>query len=456
MTRAGVTEALTPLLATGGAVVLLLGLVLRLKMSPFLALLLTTLLAALAAGMPPMQAIEAVKTGMGSTLGFIAIIVGLGSIFGALLEASGGIEALAGRFLGGPGVQSLPWLLGLLGIIIAIPVFFDVGLIILAPVVFALAAQTKTRPVYFAIPLLAGLATAHAFVPPTPGPMAVADLLKADIGWVALFGAIAGVPAMVVAGPIWASLLRRSNWLGADTALPEQARGTPPEQGACPASAGKALAIIILPLVLILTATLAPLAIASPGAIELVQFLGHPFSALLIACGLAYFLFRPEGKENRAAFRRVCERALEPAGSIILVTGAGGAFKQVLVDTGAGDQLATMALGVGLTPLMAGFVLALLVRIAQGSATVAMITAAGLTAPIADAFSLPPQQTALTVVAIAAGATAASHVNDSGFWLVSRYFRLSPADTLKSWTVATTLVGVTGFAMTLLLSLVIS
>ncbi len=453
MTEAGITGATVPLLATVGAVALLLLLVLKFRMSAFLALLVSTLVAGLAAGMPPMQVIESVKNGMGGTLGFIAIVVGLGSIFGALLETSGGIKALAGRLLGSSGrAGRLPWLLGLLGILVAIPVFFDVGLIILAPVVFALAKQTKTHPMYLALPLLAGLATAHAFVPPTPGPMAVADLLRADIGWVALFGAIAGIPAMVVAGPVWAAFLRRTGGFtppeSGEAVISDVASGTEP--GA--SDAQKAFGVIILPLVLILAATLAPTVLSARGPVEFLQFLGHPFTALLISCGLAYSLYRPADLENRAAFRKVCERALEPAGAIILVTGAGGAFKQILVDTGAGGQLATIALGAGLTPLVAGFVLALLVRVAQGSATVAMITAAGLTAPIAEAANLSPQHTALTVVAIAAGATAMSHVNDSGFWLVSRYFRLTAAETLKSWTVATTLVGLTGFTTTLILS----
>jgi len=454
------TDPLIPLLATGGAVALLLLLVLKFRMSAFLALLVSTLLAGLAAGMPPMRVIESVQAGMGGTLGFIAIIVGLGSIFGALLEASGGIEALADRLLKSETNSRISWLLGGLGILVAIPVFFDVGLIILAPVVFALASRSGTQPVYLAIPLLAGLATAHAFVPPTPGPMAVAHLLGADIGWVALFGAMAGIPAMIIAGPVWASKLRSSGWLIGPSGQPGASEKGPrsPDTDAAPAAApiaAKAFTVIILPLALILVAALAPL-VSDDGIItECLQFVGHPFSALLISCGLAYTLFRPSDPAKQAAFRSVCERALEPAGAIILVTGAGGAFKQVLVDTGAGAQLAGVAAGMGLTPLVSGFLLALIVRVAQGSATVAMITAAGLTAPLVEALALGPKQTALTVVAIAAGATAASHVNDSGFWLVSRYFALSPSDTLKSWTVSATLIGFTGFCATLGISAII-
>jgi Gnt-I system low-affinity gluconate transporter len=439
-----------PLLVTGGAVVLLLWLVLHLRMSAFLALMVTSLLAAVAAGMPPMAAIDTVKNGMGGTLGFIAVIVGLGSIFGALLQASGGIEALADAFSRRARPSLIPWLMGLLGLIVAVPVFFDVALIILAPVVFGLASRLGRAPVLLAIPLLAGLATAHAFVPPTPGPMAVADLLGADIGWVALFGAIAGLPAMLVAGPLWARMIRRLP-LPAAPDMP----GTPsdaPQATSRSNPAGRAFAVIALPLVLILMATLAPLAGFSGGTSGILVFIGHPFAALLLSCGAAYLLFRPTTPDERQRLRTAVERALEPAGAVILVTGAGGAFKQVLVDTGAGKVLADAALGLGLVPVVAGFLLALLVRVAQGSATVAMITAAGLTAPIVDAAGLNPPQTALAVVAIAAGAPAPSHVNDSGFWLVSRYFSLDTATTLKTWTICATLIGFVGFAVTLLLS----
>lgn len=440
---------------TAGAVAVLLFLVLKLRMSAFLALLVTSLAAALGAGMSPADAIETVKNGMGGTLGFIAIVVGLGSFFGALLQAGGGVEALADTLLKRARPAAIPLTLGILGLIVAVPVFFDVALIILAPMVFGLASRLQKPSIYLGLPLLAGLATAHAFVPPTPGPMAVADLLSADIGLVALFGAIAGLPAVLVAGPVWAKFADARGW------LPQSAEaGMAPQQATSSDSAstnlgGIALVVILLPLVMILAGTFAPLVFGHSGIAAFLGFAGHPFVALLACTGIAYALFRPADPEARVAFRKSCERALEPAGAVILVTGAGGAFKQVLVDTGAGSVLASTILDVGLIPVAAGFLLALLVRVAQGSATVAMITAAGLTAPIVEAAALPAAQTALTVVAIAAGASAMSHVNDSGFWLVSRYFGLSTADTLKSWTVSSTLVGFVGFFVALVLSLIV-
>ncbi len=449
------TEGVPPLLVAGGAVALLLALILYFRMSAFLALIITSLLAALAAGMPPLQAIEILKDGMGGTLGFIAVVVGLGSIFGALLQSGGGVQALADMMVARARPNLVPWLLGLLGLIVAIPVFFDVALIILAPIVFALASRLKVAPVTLAIPLLAGLATAHAFVPPTPGPIAVADLLGADIGLVALYGAIAGAPAMLIAGPLWARYLERLDLGSVTRQITTDGQPSAEMKPATEApSTNLILLVIALPLVLILGSTLSPYFLSPGHALNFLQFIGHPFAALLISCGAAYLLFRQPDTSARNRLRRACERALEPAGAIILVTGAGGAFKQVLIDTGAGNSLAETILAVGFTPLVAGFLLALLVRVAQGSATVAMITAAGLTAPLLEIADVSTHFTALTVVAIAAGATAASHVNDSGFWLVNRYFQLDTASTLKSWTVASTLVGFSGFAAVLLLSLI--
>ncbi len=448
------TEGFDPLLVASGSVAMLLTLVLYFRMSAFLALLLTSLVAAIAAGMPATQAIETIRNGMGGTLGFIAIVVGLGSIFGALLQAGGGVEAMADLFVSRARTGLVPWILGLLGLIVAIPVFFDVALIILAPIVFGLAKRLGVAAVTLAIPLLAGLATAHAFVPPTPGPIAVADLLGADIGLVALYGALAGAPAMLVAGPLWAKFLHKMD-LKAGTM--RSAQETNAQQNAVGFLPNPALILLViaLPLILIIGSTISPYFLSDGPATDFLQFIGHPFSALLLSCGAAYLLFRSDDPELKLRLRNACERALEPAGAIILVTGAGGAFKQVLIDTGAGNTLAENILGFGFTPLVAGFLLALLVRVAQGSATVAMITAAGLTAPIVGAANVSQGSIALTVIAIAAGATAASHVNDSGFWLVSRYFHLDTASTLKSWTVASTLVGFAGFAVILLLSAII-
>ena len=442
------------LITTILAVALLLALVLRLRMHAFPALLVVSLFAAVAGGMAPETALQTVVQGMGGTLGFIAIVIGLGAMFGVFLEAGGGVQALSEWIIDKTGLSKGPWTMGIIGLIVAIPVFFDVALIILAPIVFSLAKKAKKAPLVFGLPLLAGLATAHAFVPPTPGPIAVAELLGADLGWVILFGLAAGAAAMIIAGPLFTRFAETRGWLEADAPPPLQSSASvEAENGA--QMARIALSVIAVPLLLILIGTVSKTLMSAGPLLQFISFVGHPITALLIACGLGYLAFKPKTSEGQAVYRKALSKALEPTGAVILITGAGGAFKQVLINTGAGQALAEGATSMGLTPLVAGFVLALLVRVAQGSATVAMITAAGLTAPIVTLAQLSAPQTALVVIAIAAGASACSHVNDSGFWLVNRYFGQTEAQTLRTWTVSATLVGFVGFAVALLLSFVV-
>lgn len=438
-----------PLLATILAVAALLVLILRFRIPAFAALIGVSLLAALAAGFAPADAYDTIVQGMGGTLGFIAVVIGLGALFGGLLEAGGGLPKLAGLMLpksgkGGGGA------LGFIGLLAAIPVFFDVALIILAPLTVALARRSAQSVMRFGIPLLAGLAIAHAFIPPTPGPVAVAEILGADLGWVVLAGLATGVPALLLAGPGLADLLDRAGLLPAG-----RMRASADEPPAATMSGPEVIALILLPLVLILVGTIARMAGLGGIAGSVIVFVGHPFAALLIACGLAALAVARRGSELKNRVSGAIARALEPAGAVILVTGAGGAFKQVLVDTGAGAQLAQLALALGLAPIVGGYVLAVLVRVAQGSATVAMITAAGLTAPLLDGVAMSEIDKACLVIAIAAGASALSHVNDSGFWLVSRIFGLSEAETLRSWTLLTLVLSVTGFSSALAIAAIV-
>lgn len=442
-----------PLVATLAGVAALLAMILVRKVNAFAALLVAALGTGLIAGLAPQAVVQAVATGMGSVLGFIAVIVGLGALLGGYLEASGGAAALAQAIVGKRSNGRTATAMGVVGIVIAIPVFFDVGLVLLFPLVASLSRTVRRPALYFGLPLLAGLATAHAFIPPTPGPVAVAEILSAEIGLVILCGLAASVPAMLLAGPVLAGWLDRRGALPAGaTAFAE--RDPPPAVLDLPL-AKRALVAIAFPIVLIVTGALADPLGARGEVLTALTFLGHPFVALLIACGLAAVILAPKDEEGRARQTDVLARALEPTAVILLVTGAGGAFKQVLVDTGAGAMLAESLLGLGVTPLVAGFLLALTVRIAQGSATVAMLTAAGLAAPVAAQAGLPPLDRALLTIAIASGASMASHVNDSGFWLVSRYFGLSSAETLRTWTLSSTLVGLAGFGVVLAIAAVL-
>ncbi|MFN7179506.1 GntP family permease [Hyphomonas sp.] len=440
------------LITVAASIAALLGLILRVRMPAFLALLLVSAGFGIVYGMSPGVIIRSIQSGMGGTLGFVAVVVGLGAMLGALLEASGGVRALSGGMLKAFGERRAPLAMGFVGFVVAIPVFLDVALIILAPVLYGLSRRTGRPLVAFAIPLLAGLAVSHAFIPPTPGPIAVADILGADLGLVIAFGALTGLPAMLIAGPLFARWLERRA---------EFQVAAPEEEDAAEEGVGfpAALGVVLLPLALILIGTLVD-ALGKAGLIVLpervagfIVFAGHPFIALMLACLLAWFVFGRLRGVAPNALTEAMVKALEPAGVVVLITGAGGAFKQILVDSEAGAALAATLTATGMSPLLFGFAVAAIIRVAQGSATVAMLTAAGIAAPVAEIAGLSAGGAALMVMAIASGATVLSHVNDSGFWLVSRYLRLTEAQTLRSWTVTSTLVGLVGLAMTLLLSL---
>jgi len=455
---------LPPLVVLGGAIAILLVLILGLKLQAFLSLLIVAIGFGIVAGMDPMAAIDTVRNGIGGTLGYVATVVGLGAMFGALLEASGGIQNLAKALVSRNGPRGTQWALALVGFLVSIPVFFDVALIILAPLLYGLAHRTGKMIVYFALPLLAGMMVTHTFIPPTPGPIAVAELLNADLAWVIMIGAIAGVPAVLIAGPLYTPIALK--WLGEygehHAPAPEDGEVSPadmdmePAEGALQAGALAATLAILLPLVLILLGATAKYWAPDGGLRSFLEFMGHPFSALITAALAAYYFFGIRKRIERAKLARIMTKSLEPAGVVVLITGAGGAFKQILIDSGMGADLANAIGGQGVPIVVFAFVVSAIIRVAQGSATVAMITGAGLTAPVVAAtaaagtvYSEP--QLALIVIAIASGSSVISHVNDSGFWLVSRYLGLSEVQTFKTLTVMTTIVGLVGFGMVLLM-----
>ena len=438
-------EAMTPLLITAMGLALLLFLVLRVKLPAFLALIAMSLLIGMAVGMAPMEVIGSMQKGMGGTLGFVAIVVGLGAMFGALLEAAGGVSAVSGSLLKRFGDKRAPWALGVVGFLISIPVFFDVAFIILVPVIHKLSKNSGKALLVYALPLLAGLAVTHAFIPPTPGPIAVADLLGADLGWVILLGAATGLPAMILAGPVLARFYKNT----AVSSEPDT-----PIETETPINFLHAIFAILLPLFLIIGSTVAGQVLEDGALKSTLQVLGHPFTALIIAVGYAYIAFGISRSIPTDKLQEIMNRALLPAGVVILITGAGGVLKQVLIDSGVGAQLAAIMTANSIPLLLFAFLVSAIVRVAQGSATVAMLTGAGLTAPLLVEADLSAPDKAILVIAIASGASLLSHVNDSGFWLVNRYLGQTEAETLKSWTVASTIVGLTGFVMACLLSLV--
>ena len=322
--------------AVVSGIVLLLVLILVFRIQAFIALLITCLTVGLLAGLSVDQVLESIKNGMGSTLGFVATVVGLGALFGGLLEHSGGAQSLAAFILRKTGEEKAPWSLMLTGFIIAIPVFFDVAFIILAPVIFAIAKKTGKSLLLYAIPLLAGLAITHSFIPPTPGPVAVADILGANLGWVIVFGAIAGIPAAVISGPLFAKYISKKIHL----AVPESFQ--PKKENSVYPDPIMILIIIISPILLIVLKTLLGNDTSLPEAfLFVINLLGHPFTALILANLIAWYFLGIKRGVTKDNLLKLSMDSFKPAGAIILLTEAGGAFKQILVDTKAGEMIAS-------------------------------------------------------------------------------------------------------------------
>jgi len=438
------------------AVGVLLFMVLKLKISAFISLLITAIYVGIIAGMPLKDITVAIQDGMAGTLGFVATVVGLGAIFGQMLESSGGAESLAHYLLKKFGKDRASWAMVITGFIVAIPVFLDVGFIILVPIIYALARDSKRSLLYYGIPLLAGLAVTHSFIPPTPGPVAVADIINVQLGWVILLGVILGVPTAIIAGPIWGTYISKRIYIEPPAEFDKPSEKNYDENNLPPF--GLIATIIAIPLLLILINTFTGL-VVDKGIVQqsvftdVLEFLGHPFSALIIATLLAsYFLGIKRGM-GKQKILDLSTKALGPAGIIILITGAGGVLKEILVDSGIGTIMAESMADSAMPPILLAWLLAAVVRVTQGSATVAMITAAGIIAPVLGEFGLNDPQRALVVLAIASGATLLSHVNDSGFWLVGKYFGMTEKQTLQSWTVMESIIAICGLVFTLLASL---
>ncbi|MGI8316714.1 GntP family permease [Halobacillus mangrovi] len=445
------------LLAAFG-VALLLFLVIRTKLQAFIALIVVSYIIGLLAGMSPSEVFKAVNDGMGGTVAEIAVIIGIGAMFGEILKVSGGAERLALTLMDKFGEKRVNWALVLTGFIISIPVFLDVAFVILVPILYSLAQKTGKSLLYYGIPLLAGLAVTHSFVPPTPGPIAVASLLGANIGWVILFGLMAGIPAAIIAGPVFGTYISKKIHVKVPKIMlqnmAEEAKGKTYDKDL--PSFGMIAGLILLPLFLILLNTFGSVMLEEGStALSVVTFIGNPGVALTITALLTFYLLGTRRGYSKEDIQEIATKALEPAGIIILITGAGGVFGQVLVETGIGDVLANTMSDLNMPILVFAFLVASAVRIAQGSATVAMVTAASLITPVLDTLGIGGPMLALLVITIASGATIASHVNDSGFWMVNRFFGLSEKDTLKSWTVMETIIAFVGFGVSLIISIFI-
>ena len=435
--------------AAVAGLILLLVLIIRYRMQAMIAILVGAVAIGLAAGMPFELIIKSVNDGMGNTLEGIALLVGLGSMFGAILEISGGAQTLAVTMVDRFGDKKAAWALGITGLVIAMPVFFDAGLIILIPLAFSLAKRTSRSSLYYAIPLLAGLAVGHAFIPPTPGPVLVATMLGVDLGWVIMVGVVCGAFAMIVAGPVWGAYCGKRYFIP----VPEHVASQPDIDTKKLPSFTTVVLIILIPLVLIILKSVAGVVEAMAPMRSVINFLGEPFVALTIATLVAMALLGYRNGYSSKELERVMTKSLEPVGLILLVTACGGVLRYILQYSGLGEIIGGAVASASLPIVVVAFVVAALVRISVGSATVAMTMAAGIIAAMPEIAVLSPLHLACVTASIAGGATVCSHFNDSGFWLVKTLVGMDEKTTLRTWTIMETLVGAMGFVVALVIAI---
>ncbi len=448
------------------AVVLVVVLVTWLRMPAFVALAAASLFVGLAARMPLADIPRAFQQGVGDTLGFTAIVIGLGTVIGKLLAESGGAVVVSQAIVSALGERRLDWALLFSAFIVGLPVFFPVGLVLLAPVLFTLTRRTADRRAESAaslrdegapllrlgIPLVAGLSVAHGLVPPHPGPLAAIERLGADTGRTLFYALLVGFPVAVIAGPLFGRFISRRIRVDAG-AIAEQITGS--RTAARTPSLAITLTTILLPALLMLLATLVQAAMPDAAVRPWITFAGSPLVAMLLATLLSLYTFGLGCGVDRARLLRFAEESLPAIAGVLLVVGAGGGFGRVLDAAGAGTAIAHSFDSIGglrLPPLVLGWVIASLLRLAVGSATVAVVTAAGIMAPMVATTRVNAD---LLVVAIGAGSLIASHVNDGGFWLVKEYLNMSVPQTVATWTVMETIIAVAGLAGVLLLSLIV-
>ncbi len=418
------------------------------KLPPFLSILIGTFIAGVGAGLPPEEVAKAFSKGAGAILGEAGIIIALGSMLGALMAESGAADRIATSLLGLGKGKSLPWVMALVAMVIGLPLFFEVGLVMMVPIIFVMAKRSNQPLLKIAIPALAGMTTLHALMPPHPGPLIAVGALHADLGLTMLLGFCLAVPAVILAGPLY------GNWLSKRMHVDEPADigalfSAPPKAPRQP-SFGVSLLIILLPVILMLGSTLAKVAMSpeSPVALTL-KFLGEPLIALGLAVIAAVICLGWASGMPRADVGNTLRKALAPIAVLLLTIGAGGGLKQTLLDAGVSQTISKVAEGAHMPYLLLAWLIAVALRQATGSATVATTTTAGILAPMMA--GLAATQSSLVALAIGAGSVFFCHVNDAGFWMVREYFGLQLKQTIWVWSVLQTIVSVVGLVGTLLM-----
>ncbi|MEO7121568.1 MAG: gluconate:H+ symporter [Lacisediminihabitans sp.] len=471
------------LIVAAVGILIVVALIVWVKLHAFLALTLGALFVGVASGINLGAVTASYETGVGGVLGYVGVLIALGAMLGKLLGDSGGADRIVNTLLRGKEA-SLPWKMALVAVIIGIPMFFEVGLVLLIPVVMIAVHRSKGPAMRLAIPALAGLSVLHGFIPPHPGPLAAIGILHANVGDTLALGLLIAIPTVIIAGPLFSRLAARwvpigaagaglafvgaaetsasSSTVGGGTSTATQTRTTTdaeagsardPEATRLP-SFGFTLTTVLSPVVLMLLRAASDLWISPKAAIyPILQFLGDPVVALLIAVLLAMVTFGTMVGFSVTTLSKKIGESLMPIVGVVFIVGAGGGFKQVLVDGGTSIAIGKFAVAASLSALVLGWIVAVLIRVATGSATVATVTAAGIVAPLAA--GLPPAQLALVVLAVGAGSLFFSHVNDAGFWLVKEYFGMTVWQTIKTWSVMETIISIVGGVLALLLSLIL-
>ncbi|MDE2250307.1 MAG: gluconate:H+ symporter [Gammaproteobacteria bacterium] len=445
-----VTHELRLLANVGAAIALLVVLVSGFRLHAFLALLLAALFLGLLSGMPAAPLLAALQQGVGDVLGFVAPVLALGAMLGRLLTASGGADRIAHTLVDRFGPRRVHWAMLCAALLTGIPLFFEIGFVLLVPLMFVIAARAGVAPMKVAIALLAGLSVLHGLVPPHPGPTIAVLAYGADMGKTLLYGLVVALPTAVLAGPLFGSLISRvvPGRLANDVAGPAlvdavQAPGV-----------GMAVATILLPVLLMLLRSAADASCAGDAPLRLAaDWLGNPVVALLLTLLLALYTLGARCGLDRRRLLTLLDESLRPIAAIVLIIGAGGGFKQLLIATGVGDVVGRIAAQHGTSPLVLAWSIAGVIRIVTGSATVAVITGSGLIAPLLPLY--PGVSRELLVLATGAGSLMLSHVNDAGFWLVKEYFRLGLGETLRTWTLMETLIALIALPLILALSLLV-
>jgi gluconate:H+ symporter, GntP family len=439
-------------LAALAGIALIVVLITLVKLHPFLALIFGAETVGVVAGENPGKVLDSFGSGFGDTATSVGILIALGAMFAKLLADSGGADEIVDTIVGHASPRALPWAMALVGSIIGLPMFFEIGLVLLVPVIYLVSRRSQLPLIAVGIPALAGLSAMHGLVPPHPGPLTAIGLLKADLGVTLVMGVAVAVPTVVIAGPLFGRLAARWVPVGA----PERfSADRPADQLERRPTFGVTLFSVLLPVALMLGKALADIFIHDKNNLlrQTFDVLGRPIVALLIAVIVGMFTLGRGAAMSRDEVMKAVESGLPPVAGIILIVAAGGGFKQVLVDSGIGTLLADWAKTVHISVIVLAWVLAVLIRLATGSATVATITASSLMLGLVEGMSTG--QVALVVLAVGAGSLFFSHVNDAGFWLVKEFFGLTVGQTIKSWSLMETILSICGLAFVMLLSLVV-